>query len=83
MIYDLLSKQIIPIETEEKVSHYVWCDNNCILYTSYDKDTKCRYFKYYLNGKKEVVNPESLTVDGHPSILSDNYIITDTYPDKN
>lgn len=83
LVYDLLSKKITPVETEDKVSHYVWLNNNCILYTSYNNYTKCRYYKYCLNGKKEIVNPDSLTTDGHPSIISDNYIITDTYPDKN
>lgn len=83
MVYDLMTKKLTPLETEEKVSHYVWLNENCILCTSYNADQKCRYFKYWLNGKKEIVNPDSLTNDGHPSIIADNFIITDTYPDKN
>ncbi len=83
LVYDLKTKKLTPLETEGKVSHYVWLDDNCILCTTYNSQNDCRYYKYWIDGKKEIVNPASLTADGHPSCISNDSIITDTYPDKN
>lgn len=80
-VHDLNAKEIIPLETKRKVSHYVWLNDNCILCTAYDQNNECSYYKYYLNGNVELVNPTSLNFDGHPTVLSDNLILTDSYPD--
>lgn len=84
LVYDIFKKQIIPLEIEEKVSHYVWLDNDNILCTSYKNPTTCRYFTYNLTKKsKTPYCPHSLYMDGHPSVDEDSYLLTDTYPDKN
>ena len=84
MVYDIETKTIIPLETEEKVSHYVWLNNDEILCTSYKTPNKCRYYIYCISKQSKISYcPMSLKEDGHPSIYKDGYVITDTYPDKN
>lgn len=81
MVYDFKSKMIIPLETEYKVSHYVWLDDNNILCTVYDKSRKCQYVLYNIDGSKKNVFPQ-LNFDGHPVIVDQERFITDSYPDK-
>lgn len=84
LVYDIERKEIIPLETNEKVSHYVWIDNDSILCTSYKNSATCRYYIYKIKTRaKEEYCPNSLREDGHPSIDSGCKILTDTYPDKN
>lgn len=81
MVYDLKTKKIIPLETENKVSHYVWIDDNYILCTIYDSKKKCRYQIYGLDGSIKEVFPQ-LNFDGHPIMIDDDTIVTDSYPDQ-
>lgn len=82
-VYDISKSEIIPLETNEKVSHYVWKDNDTILCTSYSTLFRCAYYLYRINDSKKIpFCPKSLSVDGHPSYYDDCTIITDTYPDK-
>lgn len=83
VVYDILKSKIIPLETNEKVSHYVWKGNDTILCTSYSTPYRCAYYLYSINDLKKVpFCPKSLSVDGHPSYYDDCTILTDTYPDK-
>lgn len=82
IVYDIINKKMTPLETNFKVSHYVWEDNNTVIATSLDKSYNCWYFKYSVDGKKEQLNPEVLTRDGHPSLYTEDKIITDTYPNR-
>ena len=82
IVFDLELKKIIPLETNGKASHYVWIDDESLICTIYDDKNHCRYIKYYLDGKKKLINDRSLQKDGHPSILDQKSLITDTYPDK-
>lgn len=84
LVYDITTKTIIPLETKEKVSHYVWLDNDNILCTSYKDSSICRYFVYNIkNMQKTQFCPNCLSQDGHPSLDYGSVILTDTYPDKN
>lgn len=82
IVYDYKSQMLFPLELTEKVSHYVWIDDNTILCTAFDENYVCRYYKYGLDGSKEHVC-KTLLKDGHPSVIDENTILTDTYPDKN
>lgn len=83
LVYDMLTKTIIPLELKEKVSHYVWLDNKNILCTSYLDSLTCRYFVYNLkNRTKKPYCSECLREDGHPSVDKDSFILTDTYPNR-
>ena len=83
-VYDIDLGIIIPLEIKEKVSHYVWVDDDNIICTSYINPNTCRYYIYNISHKtKNVFCPQSLLEDGHPSVDSIQTILTDTYPDKN
>ncbi|MBQ4532055.1 MAG: hypothetical protein IJA24_02280 [Alistipes sp.] len=84
LVYDIYTKNIIPLELEDKVSHYVWLDNENILCTSYSRPTICNYYIYNIHNKtKSPFCPHSLQEDGHPSVDRGTMILTDTYPDIN
>jgi hypothetical protein len=83
LVYDIYRDELTTLEIIEKVSHYVWLNSEEILCTVYCANNKCNYFKYSLSKEKEIINPNMLINDGHPSIINDNLILTDTYPDKN
>jgi hypothetical protein len=82
LVYNLDEKYLHVLESEMKVSHYVWEDNEHIVATCYDRQMNCRYYRYSLNGKKEAIMPTILCLDGHPSIYKSGVFLTDTYPDK-
>ncbi len=82
LVYDMRSKEVVPLETKNKVSHYVWLDSTTILCTVYDENSRCNYYKYEIGKDKKLVNPKSLGTDGHPSVIENGKILTDTYPDK-
>lgn len=84
LIYRIDERKLVALDTKNKASHYVWLDENRILCTSYDSPSSCRYYVYYVD--KQIKVPycvKSLREDGHPSVLDDNTIITDTYPNAN
>lgn len=84
LVYNIETKKIKLLENKEKVSHYVWQDENNIICTAADDKQKWHYYLYNVNtGKKEELNPHILNVDGHPSIFNEKQILTDTYPDVN
>lgn len=83
-VYDLKCSKLFLLESEMKVSHYVWEDNNTIICTAYDKKYKCRYYRYscYSYGGLLIEN-SALCQDGHPRMFKSGKMLTDTYPDKN
>ncbi len=81
VVYDMISKQLIPLETEDIVSHYVWDTDEKIICTAYNKNAACFYFEYCLTDRsKKKLNGLNLNEDGHPSLFKDNWLLTDTYP---
>lgn len=82
LVHNLDTHETRLLEGHEKVSHYVWLDDDNIICTSATKDDRIQYYKYTVSTKKRIiVNPNILNSDGHPSILDQNTILTDTYPD--
>lgn len=81
LVYDLKNNTLIPLETEEKVSHYLWLDEEHLLCTVYNLNDNCRYVIYGLDGSKKHVF-KSIDFDGHPIWYKDGLILTDSYPDK-
>lgn len=71
------------IENELSASHYTWKNNNQIVTTSYDKQRKCGYYLYDLNKHtRDRLMGDILTDDGHPTFITEEIFVTDTYPDK-
>lgn len=81
-VYEIQSGQLIPLETEGKASHYVWDGNNEIICTVLDRRFVCQYCRFNIKEcTKKHICPNSLKVDGHPSIYAKDLLLTDTYPD--
>lgn len=82
IVYDIKEKRFDVLETQERVSHYVWEDEDHIICTAYYGVQDCHYYRYTISkNSNELLCPDLLNEDGHPSIIKDNLIITDTYPD--
>jgi hypothetical protein len=81
-VYEMESGVIHTLENVDKVSHYVWVDDDTILCTAYRSPNDCRYYSYRISGgSKEPFCIKCLKQDGHPSLYLRNLILTDTYPD--
>ena len=82
LVYKIKEDSIVLLEDQEKVSHYVWVNENEIICTTYKDPMHCYYYRYsILNKSKEIINPVLLNEDGHPSLFKEHSILTDTYPD--
>jgi len=63
-------------------SHYCWLsDTNVMVVTTIDGHLSYKKFDI-INGEHCSLELWMPSEDGHPSVLSDRYIVTDTYPDK-
>ena len=55
LVYDMQTRSIIPLETEWKVSHYLWLDDDRLLCTVYDERDECSYVIYGLDRLSAIV----------------------------
>jgi hypothetical protein len=63
-------------------SHYCWRDDQTLLVTGQDSGGRVCYVLYdIVSGSVSEVAPGALDEDGHPSFISGDLIISDTYPD--
>lgn len=84
LLYDMDKDRIEILDSNYCPSHYVWLDNFKLLCTATNETDECGYYIYdTLTYSRRQVCPESLNKDGHPSVFTNNLIITDTYPDNN
>lgn len=76
--------RMYPLINEGHVSHYNWKSNSEIIAYSTHQKTGSFYHIYKDQTENvEVLAPDILDRDGHPSFSPDgNYLLTDTYPDK-
>lgn len=82
LVYIMKDDNIILLDENEKVSHYVWENDDTIICTAYKDPWHCFYCRYSIHDKsKTIVVPNILNEDGHPSIFNDKQILSDTYPD--
>lgn len=82
LVHDLETHETKLLENQEKVSHYVWQDDDNIICTAVDSEYNWHYYDYQVStGKKTLLNPLILNIDGHPSLFDKQIILTDTYPD--
>lgn len=66
------------IDTNTPVSHYTFKNNdNIIIFTKTDK---LGYHLYHTNGLFQSLFSPSLKLDGHPTFIDNNNLLTDTYP---
>ena len=81
-VYDIFDNRLYLLEDDMKVSHYTWQNNENIICTAYDEKFNCRYYKYFLEKPKEIISPSILNKDGHPTFLTPEILLTDTYPNR-
>ncbi|MBQ3640720.1 MAG: hypothetical protein II969_07485 [Anaerolineaceae bacterium] len=72
------------LERKDRVSHYCWIDGKKLMVTCH-KDDNIEYYCIFdiETGEKEILNIHKLNKDGHPSPLTKDQFITDTYPGIN
>lgn len=81
-VYDMLSGDLVPLETEGKASHYVWDGNDEIICTVLDGKYNAGYYRFNVKERtKTHICNNCLRCDGHPSRYSKEMLLTDTYPD--
>jgi len=81
-VFDICENQLHLLEDDMKVSHYTWQNNESIISTAYDEKFNCQYYKYFIEKPKEIISPSILNKDGHPTFLSPEILLTDTYPNR-
>jgi len=63
-------------------SHYCWVDGETLLVTGENSAGDVRYILWRDQSEEiEIVGQTTLNEDGHPHVLSDSRIVSDTYPD--
>ena len=79
MTSNLAGKELCVLPLTENISHYTWESNTEILVTTSEN----RYFKWIDQSSSLRSDFRFFNMDGHPSYSPDNnYLITDTIPDK-
>lgn len=81
LVHNIITNETKVLENIEKVSHYVWQDEDNIICTAADEKHQWHYYKYNVSsGEKILLCPSILNIDGHPSIYDNSKLLTDTYP---
>lgn len=84
LVHDLEKCETKLLEGKEKVSHYVWIDDDNIICTAANDNRDWHYYMYNISSStKTLMNPKVLNTDGHPSVFNNQQILTDTYPNLN
>ena len=83
LIYDLQSKSLKVLSTQESGSHYVWNDKNQIIASCVINGKSCHVL-YDLDNldSYKIVASDVLNSDGHQSFITNTKFVTDTYPDR-
>lgn len=83
MVYDRYEDRLIELPSQISGSHYVWNSQNQIVASCVIDGHSCHVlFDFEKSGSRHIIAPSVLNSDGHQSFVSDNMMITDTYPDK-
>lgn|GEM_PF-1856558 len=76
-MYDIANKTKKIITKDIIVSHYCWHGNNNLIITSIEGN----YYNYdFKNNEVSKLENKVFIHDGHPSVVSDNKLLSDTYP---
>ncbi|MBR3228255.1 MAG: hypothetical protein IKF68_06900 [Erysipelotrichaceae bacterium] len=78
---DIKTKELRLLADDDMVSHMYWYDNDKVFGYLNGNNRQNGYFFIDMDGKQEQFCDELLVDDGHPTVLNERYIITDSYPD--
>lgn len=78
---NIKTKELSVLAENDMVSHMAWVDNNLVFGYLRGKNDKDGYYFIDMNGNQKMFDHSLLVDDGHPTVLNERYIVTDTYPD--
>lgn len=78
---DIKTKELRLLADNNMVSHMYWYDENTVFGYLRGNNNKDGYFFTDLDGNQKQIENELLVDDGHPTVLNERYIVTDSYPD--
>ena len=82
---DIAGSSLKLLPSDKMVSHYTWLDDNKVLAYLSMHDNEDAYYVINVNNLN-YTKPKNLNTiangDGHPTLIDENNIITDTYPDR-
>lgn len=78
---DIKTKKLSLLADNEMVSHMAWVNNDKVFGYLRGNNNRDGYFFIDMDGNLEMFEHSALIDDGHPTILNERYIVTDTYPD--
>ena len=82
---DIEGSSLKLLPSDKMVSHYTWLDDNKVLAYLSMHDNEDAYYVINVNNLN-YTKPKNLNTiangDGHPTLIDENNIITDTYPDR-
>lgn len=83
-VYSIENQELTLLEKKDLSSHYCWLDDNNILIVGQSSCSKNFYYRIYNTSSKSFtsVTEHSEYGDGHPTKISENLYLSDSYPDK-
>ena len=81
LLVDIETKKLTLLADNDMVSHMCWYDNDTLFGYLRGNNGKEGYFFVDMNGNQIQFEHELLVDDGHPTIINERYIVTDSYPD--
>ena len=81
ILVEIATKKMTVLADNDMVSHMAWVNNELLFGYLRGDNGKDGYFYVDLNGHKQMFEHPLLIDDGHPTIINERFIVTDTYPD--
>lgn len=81
-VADCFGAKIRVLEREARASHYCWVSDHEVLITYYLNDIQGYMLYDIVSLKKTPYFPRLLFKDGHPSFMTNRFMISDTYPQR-
>lgn len=78
---DIKTKNLTELANNDMVSHMCWYNNETVFGYLRGNNNKDGYFFIDMNGNQTQFENELLVDDGHPTVINDKFIVTDSYPD--
>lgn len=81
LLVNIETKKLTVLADNDMVSHMCWYNNDTLFGYLRGNNGKDGYFFIDMNGNQTQFEHELLVDDGHPTVINDRYIVTDSYPD--
>lgn len=78
---DIKTKKLTVLADNDMVSHMAWVNNDLVFGFLKGNNNRDGYFFIDMDGKQTMFEHLLLVDDGHPTVLNERFIVTDTYPD--